>query len=295
MAAFSYTNQLGLRFKALRVHHECGRIYREVDARTAASFVPGIRFDHYYPWLFHDDFRVGSAALRALAISNVLLSDAVQSRLRALRSGGVEADDAQAATHQSLIDHATDISDRIMGGDLLFREWRGQILQEQRVALETERQLVAGSRLLSARLLSDSEAEEHAARKAAYLKITILALGQLSGQTQKARIVVQAQEQLSIGLDLYNAFINWRNELCRYPINRVLMLARGHGANLASQDSLAHALYETDLNEQIFARMLAACQLAAGYDYTSHAFRQIVQWTTEKIHRLQLDLQALKR
>lgn len=75
MVGQSYAIQLGVRFKALRVHRECSLIYKEIDNEAAKTFVPQIRLDHYYPWLFTTDFSVNGTTLRALAVSNVLLSD----------------------------------------------------------------------------------------------------------------------------------------------------------------------------------------------------------------------------
>lgn len=289
MVGQSYAIQLGVRFKALRVHRECNRVYHEIDSRAATTFVPRIRLDHYYPWLFADDFPVSGATLRALAVGNVLLSDSVNGTLRALRGGGVAAADAKAQTHEALLMHAVRRFDALLGDDASFVEGRRRVLEEQGEALLTERQVFEGRRLLS-----DAEAERHAVRKTAYLKVTLLALGHLCGRVGPAESLALAQDRLSIALDLYNAFLHWRQEVCLYQVNRVLNMLRERGHDMRDQDGIAHLIYETDLRERIFEAIINACREAAGHEYESRPFRQIIGWLTERVECLRKDLRCLQ-
>ena len=288
MVGQSYAVQLGLRFKALRVHRECDRIYHEVDSRAAKEWVPGIRFDHYYPWLFADDFRLGSHLLRSVAVANVLLSDGVNGTLRALRSGGPVAADAKAPIHEALIERATQRLDNLLGGDAAFSRCHQQIMSEVRSAFATERQLMSGTLLLS-----DAEAEQHAAHREAYLKISIMALGHLSGRADLAARLSRAQERLSVALDLYRSFINWRQEVVQHPLNRVLNMVRAGGSNMQDQNRIGHMIYETELKERIFQLIMDNCRVACEYEYESRAFRQIIKWLMERIEQLRRDLQVL--
>jgi hypothetical protein len=285
MVGQSYAIQLGVRFKALRVHRECNRVYHEIDSQAATTFVPRIRLDHYYPWLFTQDFPLSGATLRALAVGNVLLSDSVNGTLRALRGGGPAGADAKAHTHQSLLTHAVGRLDDLLGDDASFVERRARVLEEQSEALLVERQMFEGRRLLS-----DAEAERHAAGKVAYLKVALLAMGHLCGRTRRAESLAFAQDRLSVALDLYNAFIHWRQEVCAYPVNRVLNILRERGHDMRDQDRLAHLIYETDLREQIFHAIIQACRDATGCEYESQPFRQIIGWLTERAERLREDL-----
>lgn len=164
------------------------------------------------------------------------------------------------------------------------------MLEEQRKALLTERHIFQGRCLLS-----DAEAEHHATRKMAYLKVTLQALGHLCNKVSRAESLALAQDRLSVALDLYNAFIHWRRELGQYPINRVLNMLREHGHDMKDQDHLAHLIYETERREQIFDAIIRACREASLFPYESQPFRQIIQCLTERVERLQCDLRNLQR
>lgn len=286
----SYAAQLGLRSQALRVHRECSRVYREMNPAAAAGQIPRLRVDHYYPWLAVDDLPVEESTSRALAVGNVLLSDAAHCVLRALRAGGVRAAEAEAVARRELTGHALDCFDGLLGADADFLAGRDQFLDEQRAALSTELLLIAGGRLLS-----DAEAEVHATRKGAHLKITLLALGRLSGQTEKARILMLAQDHLSAALDLYQAFVNWRLELSQFPANRVLMMLRSSGCDLADEGELRRVIYDSGFSDQVFERIILACCHASSGNYESRPFRQIIRWLVERVQRLQADLGSLRR
>ncbi|MGH9898322.1 MAG: hypothetical protein ACRD4L_05675 [Pyrinomonadaceae bacterium] len=287
----SYAGQLGLRFKALRVHRECRSIYTTLGSASAARFIPSIRVDHYYPWLFLDDLPIKSnRELRELAVANVLLSDFVLGTLRALRATGPVEEENKVEIYRSVMKLGNHRLDCLLGNDPVFQNGRQRILEEQISALIVEQELIGHNCVIT-----DVEAEKHATQKSAYLKVTLLALGQLSGDAERAELLIRAQAQFSIAFDLYNSLISWRTDLPIYPANRVLAMAHSEGYSINDVNQCAEAIYQSHLMDRVFELIFNACRAAQAYDYASHHFRLIIQWLIERTEKLHSDLLAIRK
>jgi hypothetical protein len=285
-----FSEQMGMRYKALRVHRECRQIYAQINSELAAGFLPKIRIDHYYPWLFAEDFLLDNSRLRIIAIGNVLLSDVVLNTIHTVHKGYLPSADTQVFLHEELINQALKNIQKLYHRDDQIAVEISHILSQQRKALATECQLLSG-----AEYLKPEQLEKHAAQKSSYFKISLLLMGQLSGREAVAKELLHAQQHFDVAFDLYNSFLNWRSQMERYSINHFLVMLHEMGHSLGNAEELYKIAYEKEFSNQYFNRILRECDAAQSGNYKSLHFRQIVNWLSGRVQLLQSDLQVLRR
>jgi hypothetical protein len=275
-ANLSYAASFGLRFKALRVHRACAREYEIVDPQAAAVFVPAIRADHYFPWLFQEDFELENTILQRIAVAVVLLGDASHS--------------IDPEKRLPLLNRGFQLLNQVVENCPSWNEISAETCSTMREASEVEDLLIT-DRL---RLISDREAEKHVIARKGYLALAIRALAQVAHRPELGARRRRAQEQLVCAMELFQNLLNWKQDL-RHPYgNRFLMLIRFAGYRLKPYPELERRIYQTDIADLAFSLIRGYCARALDDSAGNRRLSAIVEWTANRADRLQRDLISLR-
>jgi len=275
-----------LRFKALRVHRLCHKIYLQIDADAAPHYHPGLRLEHYYPWLFSKDLPATDGQCRGLAAAAVLFSDSFHNRLGLIRQGTGSSVDPYSRKLQQC---AFQLLEAPAGERSELHRFQQNFIKDQDEALATE------ARMLEPQItFTDREHERYARQKNRHLQLIICALGDLTRQNDTAAGLCKAQIALSSGLSMFDSYLEWRDDVQFPARNWFLNGLLGDDQRLRGNIGVLQELvYDAAVSAQWFDSVRGYCRVCAQLAGQS-GLRQLAEWLLDRVDRLQNDLEDLR-
>jgi hypothetical protein len=285
-AAPTFLQDSLLRWKALRVHRLCHKIYVQIDADAAPHYHPGLRLEHYYPWLFSKDLPVTEDQCRGLAAAAVLLSDSFHNRLALIRQEtGCSVDPYSRKLQQG----AFQLLDASAGERSGLHRFQQDFIKDQDEALAAEAHMLEPQVTFT-----DREYDRYARQKNSHLQLIICALGDLARQNDAAAGLCNAQIALSSALAMFDSYLQWRDDV-QYPARNWFLnsLLRDDQRLRGNIGALQEVVYDAAVSAQWFDSVRGYCRACAQLAGQS-GLRQLAEWLVESVDRLQTDLVDLR-